>query len=192
MTYVILKDYNNDHLKLVKALKKDQDIKLMKYRKDTVTLHWFEAVVTFLSAYIGVWNCPLAYITREVSLPDPQRPALLINKCYLDGHNLIKECISFLSHNHSLYKEDNAKVYEFFEETLCGSAMDPTIKPYKCQKDDRKAWIAFSEQHVGKDKWLTELTIKEENLLKQRIYIGKAQSRYSLEMYYDSHRHSHL
>ena len=35
--YVILKDYN-DHLVLGKALKKDQEIKLMKCRKGTVTL----------------------------------------------------------------------------------------------------------------------------------------------------------
>ena len=37
MKYVILKDYD-EHLKSVKALKKDQDIKLMKCRRDTVTL----------------------------------------------------------------------------------------------------------------------------------------------------------
>ena len=127
MMYVILKDYNN-HLKSVEALKKDQDIKLMKYRKDTVTLRWFEAAVTFLSAYIGVQNFPLAYVTREVSLPDPQRPALSIDKCYSDEHNSIKEeLITILNHDHSLYKEDNAKVYELLEEALRGSAMDPTI-----------------------------------------------------------------
>ena len=61
MEYVFLKDYN-DHLKLVNALKKDQDIKLMKCRKDTVTLRWFEAAVTFLGAFIGARNCPLAYV----------------------------------------------------------------------------------------------------------------------------------
>ena len=90
MKYVILKDYN-DHLKSVKALKKDQDIKLMKCRKDTVTLRWFKGAATFLSAFIGAQNCPLAYVVREEFLPDPQRPPLLVDKCYSDKHNLIKE-----------------------------------------------------------------------------------------------------
>ena len=40
MKYVILKDYN-DHLKSVKALKKDHDIKLIKCWKDTMNLCWF-------------------------------------------------------------------------------------------------------------------------------------------------------
>ena len=57
--------------------------------------------------------------------------------------------------------------------------MDPTIQPYKRQKDDRKAYIALNQQHTGVDKWLAELT-KEENLLKQKIYTGKQQSRYTL------------
>ena len=51
--------------------------------------------------------------------------------------------------------------------------MDPTIQPYKRWKDGRKAGIILIEQHVGKDKWLTELT-KEENLLKQKIYTKKS------------------
>ena len=104
MTYVILKDYN-DHLKSVKALKKDQDIKLMKYQQDTVTFRWFEAAVIFLSAYIGVWNCPQAYVTRDVVLPDLQRPTF--DKCYSNEHSSIKEeLVAFLSHDHSLYKND--------------------------------------------------------------------------------------
>ena len=41
------------------------------------------------------------------------------------------------------------------------------------------------------DKWLAALA-KEENLMKQKIYTGKAQRRYTLEMHCDGHRHSHL
>ena len=191
MTYVILKDYN-DHLKSVKALKKDQDIKLMLFRKNTVTLRWFEAATTFLSAYIGARNCPLAYVTRELAVPDPHRPALLIDKCYSDEHDSIKnELVAFLCHDHTLYKDDNAKVYELLEEALRGSTMDPTIQPYKRRKDGRRAWIALNEQHAGKDKWITELA-KEEVLLKQRIYTGKPQSRHTLEMHCDCHRQSNL
>ena len=145
MSYFIHKDYN-DHFKSAKALKKDQNIKLMKYGKNTVTLGWFKAAVTFLSAFIGARNWSLVYVTREVALSDPQIPALLIDKCYSDVHNSIKEeLVAYLSHDHSLYKDDNAKVYELLEEALLGLTMDPTIQPYKRWKDGRKAWIALNE-----------------------------------------------
>ena len=64
MEYVILKDYN-DHLKSVKALRKDQDIKFMKCRWDTVALCCFEAALTFMNVYISTWNCPLVCIVCE-------------------------------------------------------------------------------------------------------------------------------
>ena len=99
--------------------------------------------------------------------------------------------VAYLSHDHGLFKLDNAKLYELLEEALRGSAMDPTIQPYKRWKDGRKAWVALNQQHAGKDKWLTELT-KEENSLKVRVYTGKVQSRYTLEMHCDGHRSSHL
>ena len=83
MKYVILKDYN-DHFKSVKALMKDQEIKLMKFQKDTVALRWFEAAMIFWNVYIGTQNCPLANIVCDESHPDPQRPPLLVDKCYLD------------------------------------------------------------------------------------------------------------
>ena len=98
MKYVILKDYY-DHLKSVKALKKDQDIKLMKCRKETVTLRWFETAATFLSALIGARNYPLTDVVREEALPDPQIPPLLIGKCYSDKHKSIKEeLVAYLIH----------------------------------------------------------------------------------------------
>ena len=164
----------------------------MKCQRETVTLHWFEGAKTFLSAFIGAWNCPLAYVVRGNAIPDPQRPPLLVDKCYSDEHNLIKdELVASLSHDHGLVREDNAKVYKVLEEALRGSAMDPTIQLYKRRKDGRKAWIALNQQHAGKDKWLTELTKKKKSL-KQKIYTEKIQSRYILEMHCDGHRSSHL
>ena len=69
--------------------------------------------------------------------------------------------------------------------------MAPTIQPYKRKKDGQKAWIALKEQHAGLDKWVDKIK-KEEISLKQKIYTGKQQSRYTLEMHCDSHRFSHL
>ena len=127
MRHVFLKDYS-DHLQSVKALKKVQDVKPIKFCKDTVALRWFKAALTFWISYIGARNSPLAYVVREAALPNPARSPLLVEKFYLDEHNSIKgEQIAFLSHSYSLFKEDNAKVYEFLEEALRGSLMDPTV-----------------------------------------------------------------
>ena len=79
MKYVILKDYS-DHLQSVQALEKDQDIKLMKFCKDTVALPLFKAALTFWNAYIGTRNCPLAYVVQEEARPHPARPPLLVDK----------------------------------------------------------------------------------------------------------------
>ena len=100
----------------------------MKCWKDTVTLCWFEAAVTFLNVYIGTRNFSLAYVVHEEAPPDPQKPPLLVDKCYSDEHNSIKEeLIAYLSHNHSLFKEDNEQVYELHEEVLRGSAMNTVL-----------------------------------------------------------------
>ena len=62
----------------------------MKCGKQTVTLRWFQSAETFLLALIGAQDFPLAYAVREKAIPDPQRPALLVDKCYSDEHNSIK------------------------------------------------------------------------------------------------------
>ena len=106
-----------------------------------------------MSAFIGTRDCPLAYVVRKEAVPDPQRPLLLVDKCYSNEHDSIKdEMIAYLSHDHSLFKEDNAKLFKLLEEALRGSAMDPTIQPYKRRKDGRKAWNTLVEQHAGVDK----------------------------------------
>ena len=75
------------------------------------------------------------------------------------------EQIEILSHDHTLFKDNNALIYEFIEEALKNSSMAPSIQPYKRKKDGRKAWIALMEQHAGLDKWVAEIK-KEEISLK--------------------------
>ena len=58
---------------------------------------------------------------------------------YLGINSIKGEQIVFLSHSHSLFKEDNAKGYELLEESLRGYSMGPTIQPYEQRKDGKKA-----------------------------------------------------
>ena len=76
-----------------------------------------------------------------------------------------------MSHDHTLYQDDNALVYEFIEEALRSSSMALTIQPYKRKKDGRKSQIALKEQHAGLDKWVAEIK-KEEISLKQKFTLG--------------------
>ena len=76
-------------------------------------------------------------VQKEV-LPDPSRPPLLIDACYIEEHNIIKEeLIVYLNHTHTLYKNDDALVYAFLEEALRGSSMDLTIQLYKRKNVER-------------------------------------------------------
>ena len=81
--------------------------------------------------FIGAQTCPLVYVLQEKILPDPSRPLLLIDMCYLKVHNLIKEeWAAFLSYTHTPYKDgNNASVFEFLEEALRlrASSMNPII-----------------------------------------------------------------
>ena len=97
-----------------------------------------------MNTFIGAQNYHLAYIVQEEILPVPQRPSLLISMCYSEEHNSIEEeLIAYLSHTHTLYKNDNTQVLKFLEELLRSSSMNPTTQPYKRWEDDRKAWIAL-------------------------------------------------
>ena len=47
------------------------------------------------------------------------------------------------SHDHPLYKGDNAKVYYYLEEATRSTSYAASIKPYQRGKDGRGAWEAL-------------------------------------------------
>ena len=110
-----MKCYNN-HFMSVKAAKNDQDIKLVKAKKDTVQLYWLESADTFINALISHHGAPLVYALRKDNIPISVKHLLLTNKCFLEYHNLVKEELTmFSSHGHTLFKDDCALIYESIE-----------------------------------------------------------------------------
>ena len=58
-----------------------------------------------------------------------------------------------LSHIHLLFDDDNAKLYQIFEEAIRGTAFEASIKPYETIRNGRAAFKALTSQHAGKAKY---------------------------------------
>lgn len=146
---------------------------------------WSEAFVDFLHRVNGVRHCPLVYVIRpDSAVPAP--PALLRNRPYSAEHGSVEgEMIARLSHNHALFRDDNAKVYHYLEEATRGTIYASSLKPFQRRKDGREAHLAIINQHAGVDKWEDELKAQEE-FLKTRVWKGN--TNFALEKFTDQHR----
>jgi len=99
-------------------------------------MKWIPANMTdFLGTIIGVRDVPISYVGRtNVAVPDTSD--LLANKPYSEEHGSIEtELIARVSHDHPLFGDDSAKVFNFLEEATRGTAVALTIAPYKRKKD---------------------------------------------------------
>ena len=93
--------------------------------------------------------------------------------------------IARVSHDHPVFDDDNAKVFQFLEEATRGTLIASTIAPWKGIKYGRRAFFAIVAQHAGIDKW--ESVIKAaENFLKSSKLKGNIN--YTLEKHCDGHR----
>lgn len=112
--------YYTDNPKSMKALKKYQDIYLLKVKKETVAVCQFEADDMFWNVLYEYTEFPFSICGQKEALPNPSRTTLLIGQV-LEQNNLIKEeLITVLSIMYTLYKDDNALVYSFFVEASRG------------------------------------------------------------------------
>ena len=68
------------------------------------------------------------------------------------------------SHDHALFREDNAKVYFKLEEATRSTMYAASIKPYQRSKNGRGAWIALASQYAGQDKFEAEIKSTEDVL----------------------------
>ena len=91
------------------------------------------------------------------------------------------------SHNHAIYRDDNAKVYYLLEEATRDTNCSTSIKLFQRAKNGREAWLAMICQYTGDNKWETELKTQD-NLLHTRIW--KQQSNFTLERFIAQHRNA--
>ena len=76
-----------------------------------------------------------------------------------------EELVQRGSHDHALFREDNALVYFYLEEATRSTSYAASIKPFQRTKNGRGAWLAMVAQYAGEDKWRAEWQLQD-------IYVG--------------------
>ena len=157
--------------------------------KNNPPLCWADTFMDYCLNTFGVFKAPLAYVIRPTvevlaefrAAGDTDSPIdpLKDNCSFGNGGSVLDDLITRLSHNHPLYKTDNAKVYSALEEATRSTVYSSTVKPFSRKRDGRATWNALISSHAGSDKW--EILQKENN---QWLMMTKWNGRvYSLEKF---------
>ena len=143
----------------------------------------------FLSRTYGLRKAPLTYVVRENGeVPNENDDPLQQGKSYGSSGSVLDELIKRLTHNHPLFKSDNAAVYSMLEEASRGTIYATTIKTFSRSKNGRQAWQAMVSSHAGTDKW--EGMFKERSkFLMNTKWNGR---NYSLDKFTGVHRSSYV
>jgi hypothetical protein len=136
---------------------------------------WLEAVNLNLMQLIGVRGAPLAYCVCALAERALIAPALKVGEPHLveHGESIEGDMIARMSHQHALFKVDNATVFGILDAMLCGTAIYASIAQYRCLHDGRSAYIDVCAQHAGKDVW-DKLHKDAEAMLQNRKWNGMA------------------
>eukprot|EP00957_Ditylum_brightwellii_P055648 4216354-Ditylum_brightwellii.AAC.1 len=128
-------------------------------------MKWTEVFDGYMSRKIWIRTIPLIYvITVIVDLIQPA-PDIKADNPHGKKYLFIEEdLIARESHSHSLYREDNAKVYFSLEEASRGTQYSSSIKLFQKKKDGQEAMDSIKWQFSGVDKWQTNLCLKDEFL----------------------------
>ena len=176
--------------KALKSRKEGDEPEIPKISKALPIMKWTEAFQDYLNRVIGVRTIPLAYVTRQDMDVPVVPPAQAANKPHSTEYGSIEvELVARASHDHELYREDNAAVYYHLEEATRGTTYAASIKPYQRGKDGRGAWMALTSQYAGQDKWEAEIK-RQDDLLHQRVW--KGQSSFPLEGFIAQHRNAYV
>jgi hypothetical protein len=80
-----------------------------KITKALPIIKWTDAMLGYMHRIIGVRMIPLACVVRELVIPPAAAPALEQHQPYSVEHGSIEaELIARASHDHALYRDDNA------------------------------------------------------------------------------------
>ena len=183
----VIKNFE-DQWKALKGHKEDDEPDVLKISKSLPIIKWTEAFQDFLHRVIGVRMIPLAYVTRAVVDVPVVVPVLENNLPHSEEHGSVEnELIARASHDHELFREDNAKVYYHLEEATRGTSYAVSIKPFQRSKNGRGAWVALMNQYAGRDKWEAEIR-RQDNLL--HTWVWKGQSTFLLEGFIAQHQNA--
>ena len=174
--------------KALKAKKDEDTPDVPKTTKALPVIKWTEAFQDFLNHVIGVRTISLCYVIRLEEAVPANAPPLATHQPHSVEHGSVEaELIARASHNHALFRDDNAAVYHYLEEATRATPCAASIKPFQRGKNGRGAWLALKGQCAGVDKWEAEIK-RQEQLLHTRVW--KGQSNFSLESFISQHRNA--
>ena len=143
--------------------KKSDEPDIPKISQTLPVLTWMEAFSDYLHRIIGSHMIPLAYVIREHVNPPGAAPPRATSQPHLEEHGSVEmDMIMRASHDHALFREDNAKVYFKLEEATRSTMYAASIKPYQRTKNGQGAWIALASQYTGQDKFEAEIKSAED------------------------------
>ena len=175
--------------KALKDKKDGDEPETPKIAKGLNIMKWSESFLDILHRCIGVRMIPLAYVVRELEIPEAITDLAAGQPHSTIAGSIEQELISRGSHNHPLFRDDRASVYYKLEEATRGTSYAASIKPFQRSKDGRGAFDAIINQFAGEDKWESEIKTKEELIHGIK---WKGQSNYSLERHCAQHRNAYV
>lgn len=185
----VLKEFHQQWQSLLQK-REDNDPVVPCISKSLPIMKWTESFKDFLGQVVGQRMIPLVYLTRENEIPSNPAPPLLPNCPYSEVHGSIEgELIARASFTHTLFKDDDAKLFQYIEEATRTTQYAASIRPFASRKQGRAAYQALLAQYAGKDKWQQELKTQEA-FIHTRIWKGN--SNFSLEAFITQHRNAHV
>jgi hypothetical protein len=97
--------------------------------------------------------------------------------------------VARLSHQHALFKIDNAAVFDDIEEATRGTKFASSIAPFKRAKNGRDALLALKEQHAGKAMWDAEAKRCTDFMLNRKFTGGTSMT---LDRFLSVHRQCYV
>ena len=186
-TWEVIKAFKVECDALEKRGKDEDEPEVPKISKSLPVLKWTVAFQDFSFRALGVRNIPLAYVIREDDVPQPIN-SQATGKPFSEEHGSVEaELIARASHNHALFRDDNAKLYHHIEEATRGTVYAASIQPFQKTKAGKEAWEAITSQFAGDDKW-DKLLKDQEEIIHKRKWQGNGSFR--LENFVAQHRNA--
>jgi hypothetical protein len=155
MLWSVIKHFDEQFKALMARKVGDSSYIPPKLTKKFSTHKWLELFVLCLRQKVGVRECPLEYVVREVTAVATVPLPLLAGEPHSEVHggSIEGNMIMRMSHAHPLFKADNGAVFELIETAVQRTAVAASIAPFHYEQNDRNAFIAIRAQHAGKDVW---------------------------------------
>ena len=169
MMWVRLNNFNVEWKVIQDRKKANDELKLPVISKQSIIAAFFEAYETYCSEFIGASNCPLTWIYRDEEAVDAPPSAQETNQPYSMEHKSVAgEMVHRLSHDHPLYRVDNATGYSQLVTATHGMQYSSTIAPFKCSRNGRGALLALKAQFAGALHWDREVRTMNEFLMNMK------------------------